>query len=275
VARINIEDSVFRDDRFLNLVEKTGNRYLAMGLVFGAWSLAQRYWLKHKGVPKDKWPDELDVLVDVKLARTDTNGNKYVCGSREQFAWLDQKSFAGKSKSEKKVLAAQKNVSKARKSKQRANNEPTTEQERTTSSSSSSSSSSFSSSNSDSVYTPYGQKSEKPILAVNEIVAHYCELFKDRYGSNPAIRGKSAGILKRLTADVGEEKAKLFLTGYFSLPDAFLVKRKHPVELIESKINEITVFINSGKFTSQAEASQMDKVTGTVSQVERIRRGEL
>lgn len=109
----------------------------------------------------------------------------------------------------------------------------------------------------------------------NLFVSTYCELFKQKYGVNPTILGKDAGIAKRLSKDLSEEKIKIIIGAYFALPDSWLVKVKHPMSAIETKLNEITVFVDSGKFTTQAEVRQMDSMAQTMSQLERVRRGEL
>ena len=94
MARINIEDSLFREDGFLNLIEKTGNRYSAMGMVVSAFILSQKFYVKHGHIPFKEWPEALEVLVEVKLAERTLNGI-YVRGSKEAFSWLKQKSDAG------------------------------------------------------------------------------------------------------------------------------------------------------------------------------------
>lgn len=104
-------------------------------------------------------------------------------------------------------------------------------------------------------------------------VATYCELFKQKYGVNPEIIGKDAGIAKRLSKDLSEEKIKLIIGAYFALPDAWLVKVKHPMSVIETKLNEITVFIDSGNFTTLADLKQIEKNTTMQKTWEDIQRG--
>lgn len=125
MARINIEDSLFRDDRFLELVERTGNRYQAIGLIASAFILAQKHWLKTGLIPNDEWSEQMNILVQCRLASVQDNG-VYVVGSKEQFGWLSQKSEAGKSRSKKKIESAE----NARKSKNKTLNGRTTESER-------------------------------------------------------------------------------------------------------------------------------------------------
>ena len=100
MARINIEDSLFKDPDFLKLIAKVGNYYEALGLVISCFQLAQKYWIEHKCIPEDKWHKDFEPLVEVGLAeRTFGARSVKVRGSEKQFSWLVQKSNAGKKSS--------------------------------------------------------------------------------------------------------------------------------------------------------------------------------
>lgn len=96
MSRINIEESLFRDQRWINLLIKTGCQYKAMGLLASAWILAQQNWLKFGYVPKKAWPKDLDILIDVELAIVQEDGNIYVKGSKRSCSWLEQRVEAGR-----------------------------------------------------------------------------------------------------------------------------------------------------------------------------------
>jgi hypothetical protein len=106
MARVNVEDSVFIDGRFMNLVLKLGSPDTAIGALVRAWRLAQEYYLRddtHGKIPLKTWKQHgmNDALFDVGFARIEDD-HVYVSGSESQFAWLNQKSDAGKSLSDKK-----------------------------------------------------------------------------------------------------------------------------------------------------------------------------
>lgn len=96
MARINIENSLFKDARFLDLIIHCGCRFKALGLITSAWILAQEHWLKYRAIPKKAWAKELDILVKLELAEPLENGDIYVKGSKKAFSWLEQKSEAGR-----------------------------------------------------------------------------------------------------------------------------------------------------------------------------------
>lgn len=111
MARINLEDSLYRDPRWMNLILKVGCPYRAKGILVTAWAIAQENWLKYRAVPEKAWLKDLDVLLDCEFAaQVEVEGKRmiYVKGSKNQFAWLEQRSKAGKSKSEKKLHSVEK-----------------------------------------------------------------------------------------------------------------------------------------------------------------------
>lgn len=91
MARINIEDSLFKDDRFLELVARLGNKTLALGVIVEAFILAQKHYLKESNdrlIPLSEWERSLngskrDVTgangeQPLTLTLTHNNSNNYV-----------------------------------------------------------------------------------------------------------------------------------------------------------------------------------------------------
>lgn len=103
MARINIEDSLFTDSRWLNLVIMVGCQYKALGYLTKAWILAQRHWIEYGSIPSKAWPKEFDVLIDAEFADPNADGSVYIKGSTKAFAWLLQRSKAGKTVTPKRL----------------------------------------------------------------------------------------------------------------------------------------------------------------------------
>lgn len=100
MARINIEDSLFKDARFINLCIFYGSRTSALGSICWAFIVAQKFYLNtetERLIPLSEWKRQEcdDKLIDFGLAEVRPNGI-YVSGSEAQFAWLIQKQEAGK-----------------------------------------------------------------------------------------------------------------------------------------------------------------------------------
>ncbi len=96
MARVNIEDKLFTDSRWMKLLLKTGNEYTALGIVTAAWILAQKNWVQHKMIPEKAWPKDFEILIDVELASRRADGNVYIKGSKRAFSWLEQRVEAGR-----------------------------------------------------------------------------------------------------------------------------------------------------------------------------------
>jgi hypothetical protein len=106
-------------------------------------------------------------------------------------------------------------------------------------------------------------------------VAAYCSRFKNRWGHNPEILGKEAGIAKRLAKTLSLEKFEIYLDAYFAMPDAWLGKTKHPLASFETKLNEIVAFANNGTFTTSKQVAQADEFASNMLLLQQVREGKL
>lgn len=98
LARINIDDSLYTDSRFLKLCIKLGDIHTAVGAVVRVWTVAQKWFVKpEKDIPEGDWKKQglMDEVIEVGLAVYE-NGMIHVCGAEEQFAWLTQRIEAGR-----------------------------------------------------------------------------------------------------------------------------------------------------------------------------------
>lgn len=104
MARINVEDDIFKDNRFTELAIALGGRSNALGALVSAFFVAQRFWYPNKNkIPREIWNREklADAMIAVDLAVEGPDGI-YIRGSEEQFKWLFDCARAGKASAEKK-----------------------------------------------------------------------------------------------------------------------------------------------------------------------------
>jgi hypothetical protein len=116
VARINVDDKLFRDKRYERLLLITGDGRIAKGAVLEAFMLAQEYFQNSDTeglIPFDAWEsnDMHEGLIKSGCATVQEKGI-YVMGSRSQFTWIAQKAEAGASASDKKLTALSENRKK-------------------------------------------------------------------------------------------------------------------------------------------------------------------
>lgn len=94
MPRINIDDKLFADQRFLDFVFLlSGDRYRAIGICVVLFQTAQRYWLNNKQlIPLTEFKKIpcFEFLIKSGLVQRKRAG-VYVCGSRDYFAWIVSK----------------------------------------------------------------------------------------------------------------------------------------------------------------------------------------
>lgn len=98
MARINVEDSIYSDIRFNDLVQKLNCVDTAIGSLVRAWTLAQKWFIKEdRMIPLTEWKKNRinDALIEVGLAEI-IGDHVRVAGAEEQFGWLKQRSDAGR-----------------------------------------------------------------------------------------------------------------------------------------------------------------------------------
>lgn len=108
MARINIESSLFTDNRFFELAFKLGSKTMAIGALVEAYILAQKYFLNESSdryIPLSEWKRQLarNEIIDVGLAEIRDGDKVYVAGAEKAFAWLIQRKNAGSLGGKKKA----------------------------------------------------------------------------------------------------------------------------------------------------------------------------
>lgn len=98
MARLNIEESIYSDRRFIDLVVLCRDLDKALGSLVRAWSLAQKWYLtENRMIPAIEWEKQKmnDELIEVGLVEK-VGEFMRIHGADEQFAWLVQRSESGK-----------------------------------------------------------------------------------------------------------------------------------------------------------------------------------
>jgi hypothetical protein len=265
VARINIEDCWWTDPRRSKLIKLLGSEEAADGTAVRMWRVAQEFWGKARGlVPLKVWNsiEAAPKLIQAGLAE-EREGGVYVSGSSQYLDWAFEKREAARA-------GGQKSAQRPRNAKGQLLKKP--KQKPSTSPSESKffqASDSVSVSGSDSGSDSGVSNSSN---STNAALAAYCERFKMRWGVNPQIQGKDSGIMGRVAKGMSPARLAYLLDAYFSMPDAGLVKAKHPLNLFELKMNEVVVFAESGQFTTHTQARQADNMATNHMLMEKLKR---
>lgn len=290
MARLNFEDSIFKEHGFQDLLIAVGNRHIAKGMVIELFGLAQEYWFPEKQlIPIERFKSAgLSEALYGPSGLAELRGNEiYVRGSREAFAWLFDKQSAGKASAEAKkkkkrpTLQIVEPVSTAVNSRQQPLTDVDECQQPSTSLLFSPSLSSFSSSFSSSVSNSFsntGERAEKiPAPPHENLVKVYCDLWKERYraSKSPPIGGKVAGQFKTLVKDYGPRRAEELVRAYLAMPDQWFMTKRHDITTLLANLNAVAQFADNGKLISKTELRQADESAALSAQLRRIETGEL
>jgi hypothetical protein len=98
MARINIDDSIYKDARFMDLVMLLGSSRTALGALVQAWSVAQDWYLTpERMIPFSVWEKQKLAPEILTVGLAERVGEKIrLLGAEKQFSWLSQCSQAGK-----------------------------------------------------------------------------------------------------------------------------------------------------------------------------------
>lgn len=80
-------------------------------------------------------------------------------------------------------------------------------------------------------------------VTANSLLKRYCELFKVRYGQNPVIGRKEAGIAVRLAK---VENIEALIKKYIDSDNKFITENKHAFNILESQLHKLQIEDNDG-----------------------------
>ncbi len=242
MARINIEDSIYRDPRFLELAMKMGSIDTAIGALVRVWSEAQKWYLTpERMIPLSEWNQRKLPMAVIEVGLAEQVGEKVrVCGSDTQFKWLAQRQNAGR---ENKGKFGERNRTESNGI------------ERNESSSSSSFSSSFSSSSSDSLsktntrHMSHSRHGAAVKVPTGLFIANYIQAYRQRYGekSRPALVGKVQGQIKRFLGEVAIERACDLIQVYLQMDDPWFKTKCHDFGTFLENLNKIGLALDTGQ----------------------------
>jgi hypothetical protein len=290
MPRLNIEDSLWDDDRYQKYVGLVKDPFIAIGALVMAWKLAQRFWCPNQHrIPLSRWQSAgfPEAMLECGLAKIEGDF-VYVRGTREQFAWYFKKVEAGKKggvesgKRRKKIKEFSKQPET--KVKQPEPNEPSYSPSPSPSSSfSSSPSSSFSNTNTNTNTSTKnrsgastGSGASHPLKA-DAFIARYCDSWKERYKTqkNPAITGKIAGIAKRLVKDLGVERATALVEAYLEMEDSWFLKKRHGLVEFEQNLNAVIQFHETGEGMNSHQIKNSELTSNFERQMRAIEEGRI
>lgn len=276
LARINIEDSLYQDHRFIKLCTQIGID-AALGAMVRVWTIAQKFYLKDdRKIPRDEWEKHglRNEVLAVGLAE-DKKGRIKVRGADEQFKWLIQRVESGKKgglAKAKRSLAGAKREDPGPK--------PLTLPLPLSPSlplSQNSSSDSISSSNTEEFNTSTSASAPVPpkVSDLNRFIwESYADAYKRRYNKDPVRNAKVNGQVKQLGQRLGKdavEVVRFFLTHN----DGFYLKKVHQIGLCLQDAESLHTQWVRGRAVTGVAVKQFEQSQHTATLLEMIEKGEI
>jgi hypothetical protein len=257
VARINLEDELFSKKRWMNLVIKMGSPEAALGALCFAWITAQKFWYPQlKRIPRNEWVKEglREEIIECGFADENSEGI-YVSGSMEQFQWL----FDAKDRGEKSAEARRNKIGSAQPKRSRKPFETLSENHDNTPKRSEPLTLPLTH-NKELIPSVLSVDSSSPSLVefklgmldfvppkVNQVIAHWCELYKGKYRANYEVDKKTAGMLSHKCKQWSFEKFSTLFQCYLAIDEKFYAEQKHPLTLFFRDLQKINVAAQTGK----------------------------
>lgn len=257
MARINIEDAIYKDMRFIQLIQRLGSVDAALGALVRAWSLAQTYYLSAETdrlIPLFEWKRQMipDAIVEVGLAERREQGI-YICGAEKQFAWLIQRQDAGKKggrpKSEENTTTVI-NEETGTLATESGRLSDESGAKRLEPSSSYSSSYSFSSSedlNLKNLKANSRKKRSSAPPGMGLFIATYAKAWETRWQSRPDLRGKVQGQIKTFLFDTPLERACELIQVYCQMDEPWFVTKCHDFGTFLENIGKVNIALDTGQ----------------------------
>jgi len=279
MARINIEDSIFRDNRFIKLAVKTGSMEMALGCLVRAWMTAQKFYLTpEKTIPRKEWAaQELsDVLIEVGLAEVVGEAIR-MKGADAQFAWLEQRVNAGKLGGKKRSLSGSKrSLSETKRSLSEIKRGEPSYSYSYSSSPSFSDSSSHSKEKETSANADGVPPEASAVNSISAFIMAYVLAYQKRYGpkTRPALNGKTQGQIKRFLAETPNQRAQELIKVYCEMNDSWFLTKAHDFQTFVENQNKISLAADTGKTVTRKEALNAETMDFFQAQAARLTGGE-
>lgn len=242
LARINIEDTLESHDEFWELMKLVGDRDRALGQCVRFFRLAQDCYAKGFPLSKQLLADKgIEHFIDAGFAvQCSIFPDSFQVKNPEKFfAWIMQRVEGGKSKSNAKIDALNKNRLK-RWEKQNGIRTGTERNRTDTEPLTPSPSLSLSQ-----LRNKKGEEASPPNGA-REFIAAYCDAIKKRYGKSPLITGKLAGQFKNFLKEVPLQTAIQLVQAYVQMDNKWFTEKCHDFQTFLNNLNKISIGLQIG-----------------------------
>lgn len=112
--------------------------------------------------------------------------------------------------------------------------------------------------------------SQAPVPVGRDIVAAYCDAYRERYPDNPVIRPQDAKALKNLGESLGVEKTKELLRAYLKMNNAWFITKAHDLVTFIQNLNQVQNFLATGQVVTLQDARNAEASDSLANQIKRL-----
>lgn len=275
MARINIEDSLFKDERFAELMLALGSRTLALGSIVESFILAQKHFsttVNDRLIPFNEWQriKHGDQLVVCGLAEVRDAG-VYVKGSKENFAWIIQRSEAGKNSA--RIKQQRKSTTVASRSTEEHGSQPLPLPLPLSPSLPLSHSLSQTHSQkllkTKNIKKPTADKSGGSVIFDTYRLAYF-----NRWKVEPIRNARMNALCKQLHERLGADACEV-VKFYLTHNDAWFLKNQHDLGSLVAKAESLHTQWQRGQPVTSQQVRTFEKQAGNLELLEKINKGEI
>ena len=296
MPRISIDDSLYRDIKFRKLCLKVGCDYKGLGMIITAYTLAQHFYLTESNdrlIPFNEYPEDLQILCEIGIVVKKEKGY-YVRGSDDHFAWLLQRSNAGKSKKSKRKISDQQGHNGIERNGTESNETKPITRSITKSRSITNTRSVFK-------YDPtkledrgdttihsskteildaghQGQKKDSLLLEEKElnkkIWEEYKKTYEEKYKVTPIRNAKTNSIINALGKRLGHESVDV-VRFFVQHPNSFYITKMHDIACCLSDAESLRTQMIRGKAITKTDIRRYEQAQERFNLRDAIDRGEI
>lgn len=272
MARINIEDELFKDIRFSDLCILEGSRKAALGSLVELWLTAQKFVrpdnpdaiFSHKEFVKNRLSD---ALTKAGFA-TIEDGQVKVAGARENFAWLVKLQVAGKKGGEASGESRRNDSDGLEGSQGQARVKPGSSLPNPLTPSLT-----LTPILSPPLSQPSGKRRKKPASETDDnrkIRQAFADAYRQRYGIEPVTNTQVHSQVDNLRKKLGVEEAILLVQFYLKHNESFYIRNTHTFGHCLRDAETLRTQMLKGKAITTVMVKQHERTEATRNTQERI-----
>lgn len=101
------------------------------------------------------------------------------------------------------------------------------------------------------------------VEGTKEVIAAYCEEFKARYGTNPAITAKAGNQIKNVVKSLGVNRSMELIRTFVWMNKSWFITKMHSVDAFVTSLNEVAVAHDKGIIITKKQSSALESLDST------------